>query len=170
MAEMNTINEEQVMGSLVDAITQGSSLKDIMNVPKDTMESMYAYAYEFYHQGKLNEAEKFFEFLCMYDLHNADYFLGLGAVHQLKKNYEKASDFYALSFALSTNDYKAVFYTGQCQMLLNQIPRALKCFELVKEKSKNESIVERSDVYLKSLEALLKDQDTKEEKQEQNPT
>lgn len=158
MQEKKTIDEE-VMGSLIEAVTNGGTLKDILNVSKDTMDSMYAYAYEFYHQGKLDEAEKFFEFLCMYDLHNADYFLGLGAVYQLKKQYEKACDFYALSFALATNDYNAVFYTGQCQMLLNNIPRAMKCFRLVAEKSKNESIVTRSTVYLESITTIIEKQD-----------
>lgn len=156
--EETTINEEQIMGTLIEVINNGSSLKDILNVPQGTMDSMYGYAYEFYHQGKLDEAEKFFEFLCMYDLHNADYFLGLGAVYQLKKRYEKASDFYALSFALETKDYQAVFYTGQCQMLLGNIPRSIKCFELVSEKSKNESIVDRSKVYLESLNIAIKKQ------------
>lgn len=158
MTETNNNRTDEIGAALVDLIARGASLKEVMAVSAETMESMYAYAYRFYHQGKLDEAEKFFEFLCMYDLHNADYFLGLGAVYQLKKNYKKASDFYALSFALATNDYRAVFYTGQCQVVLENIPRAIKCFELVKEKSKCESIIMRSKVYLDRLEKLLNEE------------
>lgn len=155
MNDSSNINEDVVINTLLEAITQGSSLKDILDVPQDTMDNMYAYAYEFYQQGKLDEAEKFFEFLCMYDLQNADYFLGLGAVYQLKKQYEKASDFYALSFALSTNDYISVFYTGQCQMLLGNVPRAAKCFGLVIEQSKSESFILRAKVYLDTLKSSM---------------
>lgn len=31
------------------------------------MDGLYAHAYEFYNQGRLDEAETFFRFLCIYD-------------------------------------------------------------------------------------------------------
>lgn len=40
-------------------------------------------------RGRLDEAETFFRFLCIYDFYNPDYTMGLAAVCQLKNNFRK---------------------------------------------------------------------------------
>nr|WP_284709439.1 tetratricopeptide repeat protein [Escherichia coli] len=67
----------------------------------DTLEGVYAYAYNFYEKGRLDEAELFFKFLCIYDFQNYNYLKGYAAVCQLKKDYQKAFDMYHICLMLS---------------------------------------------------------------------
>lgn len=91
---------------LLDALQNGATMKDVHSVSSDTMQDIYKLAYDFYHQGKLNDAESLFRFLCIYDFYNPEYAMGLAAVYQLKKNYAKAIDFYALAYSLAKEDYR----------------------------------------------------------------
>ena len=90
-AENQTEDMDIIFDELCQAIMEGASYKDIYGVPQSTMDGLYAYAYEFYEQGKLKEAETFFRFLSIYDFYNTDYVMGLAAVYQLTKRYEKSS-------------------------------------------------------------------------------
>ena len=93
MERTDTINDDKIADMLLGCLNEQATLKDIHNIPDDMMNSLYAYAYQFYQQGKLDNAETFFQFLCMYDFYNTDYFMGLAAVYQLKKQYQKAAIF-----------------------------------------------------------------------------
>lgn len=149
---------------LMDAIHNGATLKDVHGVSNETMSDVYKLAYDFYHMGKLDDAESLFRFLCIYDFYNPEYAMGLAAVYQLKKNYSKAIDFYALSYSLSENDYRPMLYAGQCNLMLCRSVQASKCFDIVTEKCSDISLTEKAQAYL----AALKDMDANEENGSQN--
>ena len=134
--------EEQVDEKLYQAI------EDFQGASDDMLEGVYAYAYQFYQSGQLDQGESFFRFLCLYDFYNGEYALGLGAVHQLKREYQKAIDMYALAFVLARGDYRPMFHTGQCQLALNKLPVAIECFEMVVKNASDGKLVERAKVYL----------------------
>ncbi|CAK8743609.1 hypothetical protein SODG_006745 [Sodalis praecaptivus] len=77
---------------------------------------------------QLENAAVFFRFLCIYDCHNPDYYIGLGAVYQLQKQYQKAVDIYAVAFSMAKQDYRPVFYSGQCQALMHKKPKRSAIF------------------------------------------
>lgn len=147
-----SVNDERIAEKVWEAVSAGATLKDIHGIPQDMMEGLYAHAYDFYHKGRLDEAEAFFRFLSIYDFYNPDYIMGLAAVCQLKKQFQKAIDLYAVSFALSKSDYRPVFFTGQCQLLMRKAGKARQCFELVCENSSDESLLAKSQAYLDSLQ------------------
>lgn len=120
-------------------------------IPEDLLKGLYAHAYDFYNKGKLNDAEKFFRFLAVYDFTNPDYIIGLAAVYQLKKEYQKACDLYAVAFALEKSDLRPVFFTGQCELSMGRAEKARKCFELVNEQSNNDSLKNKAQTYLNIL-------------------
>src|SRR5260370_30966161 len=126
---------QEMTASLMEAVQNGATLKDLQGVPQDLMDGIYAFAHRFYQHGRLDDAEVFFRFLCIYDFYNAEYPMGLTAVCQLKKNYPKAIDLYALAFSLSKNDYRPMFHTGQCHLMMGKAPMARRCFEVVMERS-----------------------------------
>lgn len=148
---------------LWESVSNGATLQSLYDIPNDLMEGVYAYAYDFYNKGRLDEAEKFFKFLCVYDFYNADYIMGLAAVSQLKKQYQKAADLYALAFALLKNDYRPVFFTGQCQLAMHKVVHAKRCFSLVFEKSIDEGLRNKAQAYLSALQAAAGEQPTNEE-------
>lgn len=138
-----------------DVLLDGATFKEIHGIPESTMQGIYAFAYEFYQQGKLQEAETFFRFLSIYDFYNADYVMGLAAVYQLKKNYEKAVELYALAFMLAKKDYRPLFYAGQCNLLMNKASAALSCFESTVNGTDDEALKRRAEVYLTTLQGTL---------------
>ncbi|MDR6352529.1 type III secretion system translocator chaperone SicA [Pantoea sp. SORGH_AS_0659] len=143
----------QLVSMLMDYIQEGVTLREIENVADETMEEVYAHAYHFYQQGKLDEAEELFKSLCMFDLNNSDYYTGLGAVHQLKKNYQKACDLYSVAYVLGKEDYRPVFYSGQCNLLMGFIGKALQCFELVIHNCSDEKLRNKAKIYLETIKA-----------------
>lgn len=159
--EMQAYNDAEVedyTSNLLDAIQSGATLKDVQGVSNETMHDVYQLAYDFYHHGKLNDAESLFRFLCIYDFYNPEYAMGLAAVYQLKKNYQKAIDFYALAYSLSKEDYRPMFYAGQCNLMLRRAVQAQKCFEIVVNRSSDQQLKEKSQAYLSALDEVKNDE------------
>lgn len=148
----DNVSDERIAEMVWEVVSEGATLKDVHGIPQEMMEGLYAHAYDFYHKGRLDEAEAFFRFLAIYDFYNPDYVMGLAAVYQLKKQFQKACDLYAVAFALSKNDYRPVFFTGQCQLFMRKAAKAKQCFELVCERSSDEALLTKAQVYLESLQ------------------
>jgi len=146
--------DAKVAASLLSAIQQGATLKDIQGVSSDMMDGIYAYAYQFYQQGRLEDAEAFFRLLCMYDFYNPEYPMGLAAVFQLKEDHARAIDLYALAFSLSKQDYRPMFYSGQCYLFMGKAPMARQCFKTVLESAPDERLKQMAASYLAGLDEI----------------
>lgn len=142
---------ENATYQLLEYVHKGITLKDIEGISDEQMEEMYACAYHFYQERKLDEAESLFKLLCMYDLTNANYVIGLGAVHQFRKNYQKACDFYALAYVMADDNFLPMMYGGQCQLLMGNSGRALQCFDTVVKKCSDQSLVAKAQLYMKAI-------------------
>lgn len=149
--EMPSVDMEALLSNITTALMDGATYKDIHGIPQSTMDGIYSYAYEFYQQGKLKEAETFFRFLSIYDFYNTDYVMGLAAVYQLTKRYEKATELYALAFVLAKNDYRPLFHAGQCNLMLKKSSAAIHCFESVSDNSDDTDLQKKSQAYLSAL-------------------
>ncbi len=149
--DMQSTNMEELLDNITTALMEGATYKDIHGIPQSTMDGIYSYAYEFYQQGKLKEAETFFRFLSIYDFYNTDYVMGLAAVYQLTKRYEKATELYALAFVLAKDDYRPLFHAGQCNLMLKKSSAAIHCFESVFESSTDIDLQKKSQAYLDAL-------------------
>lgn len=146
--------DEQIALGVVDAVLGGATLKEVQGLGDEHMDGLYAFAFKFYEQGRLDDAEKFFHFLCIYDFYNSHYWMGLAAVHQLKHNHQKAIDLYAIAFAQGRSDYRPMFYTGQCQLALGKVAKARLCFEYVLEQATQEDLRQQAQAYLDTLPPL----------------
>ncbi|KVZ51094.1 type III secretion system translocator chaperone SicA [Burkholderia ubonensis] len=166
METEGNISDEHIAEIVWEAVSSGATLMDVHGIPRDMMEGLYAHAYDFYNKGRLDEAETFFRFLCIYDFYNPDYIIGLAAVCQLKKQFQKACDLYAVAFALSKSDYRPVFFTGQCQLFMRKASKARQCFELVCEQSADEALRAKAQAYLDGLEEA-KDKQSRQQEKEQ---
>ncbi len=155
MTVNDNASEAQIASMLWNAVNGGATLKDVHDLPDEMMEGLYAHAYDFYNKGQLDEAATFFRFLCIYDFYNPDYYMGLGAVYQLQKQFQKAADIYAVAFSLSQNNYRPVFFSGQCQLLMQKANKAKQCFELVTEHCQEEAFRIRAKAYLEQLQKQI---------------
>lgn len=148
---MNEAQLERMFDTVIEGIQEGATFKDMYGVSSETMEAIYAQAYGFYQQGRLDQAEALFRLLCVYDFHNVDYALGLGAVFQLKKQYDKALDVYAMAYTISGGDHRAMLYAGECNLLLRRLGKARRCFELVVGEGADERIKSKAAMYLQAM-------------------
>jgi type III secretion system low calcium response chaperone LcrH/SycD len=147
--EINVDGDADKVGEAIwGAVMNGATIKDLKGVPEETMNSIYAYAYDFYKQGRLDDAAVFFRFLCIYDFYNPEYIMGMAAVHQLKKEYHQAADLYAVAFALAKSDYRPMFYSGQCQLAMHRVGKARQCFEIVLNDSGDPGLQQKAQAYL----------------------
>ncbi|MDZ7279341.1 SycD/LcrH family type III secretion system chaperone [Pantoea eucrina] len=136
---------------LMEYIQRGITLRDIEDISDETMEEMYACAYYLYQEKRLDEAEVLFKLLCMYDFNNADYVIGIGSVYQLKKNYQKACDFYALAFVMAEDNYLPMLYGGQCNLLMGNVGKALQCFKNIVDDCSDDKLKARAKVYIETI-------------------
>ncbi|MFI8718502.1 SycD/LcrH family type III secretion system chaperone [Stenotrophomonas sp. NPDC077464] len=142
---------DQMAQLLFEGAQTGAAIKDLKGVSDDLLESVYAYAHRFYTDGRLDEAETFFRFLYLYDFYNGDYALGLAAVLQMKKEYAKAIDMYALAYALLKGDERPMLHVGQCHLAMGKLAMAKGCFETVQLRSTDPALLARARVYLQAL-------------------
>ena len=145
------VDEEAFAALMLDAVSDGARLCDLHGIPDHVMNGIHVYAYDFYRQGRLDEAEAFFRFLCLYDFYKADYAIGLAAVFQLQERYRQAIDMYGVAMRLGTDDPSPVFYAGQCFLKLGIPEDAAECFEFVIEHGRDASMLERARGYLESI-------------------
>jgi type III secretion system low calcium response chaperone LcrH/SycD len=145
------VDEEAFAALMLDAVGDGARLCDLHGISDHVMNGIHAYAYDFYRQGRLDEAEAFFRFLCLYDFYNADYATGLAAVFQLQERFRQAIDMYGVAMRLSSDDPSPVFYAGQCFLKLGIPEDAVECFEFVLEHGREASMLERARSYLVSI-------------------
>lgn len=165
----SAMTEEQIESlsdRVIQGIQEGATFKDMYGISGDAMEAIYAHAYGFYEQGRLDEAESLFRLLCIYDFHNADYALGLGAVFQLKKLYDKALDVYAMAYTISGGDSRAMLYAGECNLLLRRLGKAKRCFESVLESSAEHRLKAKAQAYLDAIRGAAADKDEVERREE----
>ncbi|EDY5736427.1 CesD/SycD/LcrH family type III secretion system chaperone [Salmonella enterica] len=150
----NKLQQSQEMeGEIKQAASLGINLAEIHGMSKSTLEGIYAYAYEFYEKGRLDDAEVFFKFLCIYDFQNPDYIRGYAAVNQLKKEYQYAYDLYWICFNIDkSNDYTVVLFMGQCQLSLKNPENARMCFQLIVDNSDDDTLKGKASAYLDILQ------------------
>lgn len=144
-------NEDATIDALLEAVQNGGTIKDLKGVDDGLMEGVYAYAHRFYTNGQLDEAETFFRFLCLYDFYNGEYALGLAAVYQMKGDFQKAIDIYALAYTFLRNDYRPILHAGQCQLSLGKPELARDAFEMVVQSSTDSALVARASAYLQAM-------------------
>ena len=143
----DTQNAEMVW----DAVMNGATLKELQSIPDHLMDGIYAHAYDFFHKGRYDDAEVFFRFLCFYDMYNADYMLGLAAVYQQLKQYQKAADTYILAFAFAENDFRPMLHAGQCHLFLKSSDQARFCFSTIIDGAAPESLKAQAQAYLSAM-------------------
>jgi len=138
---------------ILEVLQGGGTIKDLKGVSSDMLEGVYALAYDFYQKGQLDDAETFFRFLSVYDFYNADYAMGLAAVLQMKKEYDKAISTYAVAQILDNRSDKPMFHMAQCHLALGKLQLARECFEGVARRAQGNELGTRAQAYVDTIQA-----------------
>ena len=120
---------------LVEAMREGlTTIRDLNGISDDEMDAVYSLAYDFYRTGRYDDAETLFQFLTIFDHFNVKYWLALGAVRQVKKDYKGAVQAYALIVgSLDIKNVDASYYAAECFLALGDRESARSSIAHVRE-------------------------------------
>ena len=108
---------------------EGATIKELKGLTNDEMEAVYSLAFNFYRTGKFDDAEKLFNFLALFDHLNAKYWMGVGAVRQVKKDYVNAVQAYGYASFLDLKNPKPQLHAAECFLALGDKRNAASSLE-----------------------------------------
>lgn len=130
------MNHATQTGSLAEAAAQlldgNETFAEALGLANTSMQSLYALAYDSYHQGDYEVALGAFEVLCLYDHQQSHYWYGLGYCRKALQDYAGAAT--ALAYGTMCEDeVEPENYLGLavCFLALDDEASVKKCLEEV---------------------------------------
>jgi type III secretion system low calcium response chaperone LcrH/SycD len=99
--------------------------QEMIQLSKESMETLYFLAHTSYKQGKYEEAAGHFRLLTMADARSYRNWIGFGACMQMSKNYQKAIEAYEVAAALDPADPQLHIQAADCLFGLGKTKEAL---------------------------------------------
>ena len=90
---------------------------------------MYSLAFNYYRTGKFDEAEKLFNFLALFDHLNPKFWMGVGAVRQVKKDFSGAVQAYGYASFLDLSNPKPQLHAAECFLAMGDKRNAASSLE-----------------------------------------
>lgn len=112
------INKEKLEEAARKMIGDLSTVRDLKGITDSEMEAVYSLGFNFYRTGNIENAEKVFKFLVLFDHMNPRYWIGLGAVMQVKKEYDGAITAYSYASFLDLKDPKPQYHAAECYLAI----------------------------------------------------
>ena len=107
----------------------GSTIKELKGIKNEELEAVYSLAFNFYRSGKYDEAEKLFNFLALFDHLNQKFWMGVGAVRQVKKDYAGAVQAYGYASFLDLKSPKPQIHAAECFLAMGDKRNAASSLE-----------------------------------------
>ena len=123
------IDAAQIAERVKAIIKDNATLKQLKGVTNAELEAVYSLAFGYYQTGKFNEALKLFQFLVLFDHLNKKYWMGLGAVQQVLKDFQGAIVSYGYSSFLDLKNPKPQFHAAECFLAMGDKRNAASSLE-----------------------------------------
>ena len=107
----------------------GSTIKQLKGITNGELEAVYSLAFNYYRSGKFDEAEKLFNFLVFFDHLNQKFWMGVGAVRQVKKNFTGAVQAYGYASFLDLKNPKPQLHAAECFLAMGDKLNAASSLE-----------------------------------------
>lgn len=107
----------------------GATIKELKGITNDEMEAVYSLAFNYYRTGRYDEAEKLFNFLALFDHLNAKFWIGVGAVRQVKKDFAGAVQAYGYASFLDLENPKPQLHAAECFLAMGDKRNAASSLE-----------------------------------------
>lgn len=102
------------------------------------IEELYVMAYNFYNNGKYQEAQHCFRTLVGADGYSPKHWIGLGATHQMLKEYNEAIGAYALASLLDAKNPYIHLYAAECFFAEQQGSQGLNALKTADQLAKGQ--------------------------------
>ncbi len=153
-------NLEQIIDHFLSV---GGVFKDAHGLSNEEMEAIYSVGYNLYQSGKYKDALNIFKFLCFFDHLEKKYWMGLGAVHQMMGNYERAVESYSYATLLDIEDPRPALHAADCYLILGNKEAAESALNAVIEFSGNDPAKKQFKERAETLLSMVKSEGNEEE-------
>ncbi len=140
------INEQTILDAAKKLVDDVTTVRDLKGITTGEMEAVYSLGFNFYNTGRYDEAEKIFKFLVLFDHMSPKYWMGMGAIQQVRKNYDGAITSYGYASFLDLHDPKPQYLAAECFFAKGDRDNALSALEALKKFAPTET--ERGRDYL----------------------
>lgn len=151
---MNEINETTLRETAKKLVEDVTTVRDLKGISTGEMEAIYSLGFNFYNTGRIDEAEKVFKFLVLFDHMCPKYWIGMGAVQQVKRDFSAAVTSYAFASFLDLSDPKPQLHAAECYLALGDRENALSALTALKQFAPTET--ERGRLYREKAAELEK--------------
>lgn len=127
--KMDNTTKEAILEAAGSFVANNATLKELQGITNAELEAVYSLAFGYYQTGKYDEAGKLFQFLVLFDHLNPKFWLGMGAVQQVKKDYKGAITSYAYGSFLDLSNPKPQLHAAECYLALGDKANALSALE-----------------------------------------
>lgn len=129
------ITSTEAANQLAEMLEMGlTTVAEQRGITDEELEAAYALAHDYYQVGNYETAETLFRFLTLMSHFNEKYWMGLAAVHQVKKRFKEALRAYAyVVYMLNLSNYKASYYAAECCLALGDVENATSAIGHVKK-------------------------------------
>ena len=135
--------------------------KDALNISDQTLEKMYAQAYQLYNLGKYADAQKMFGTLVMLNVTEPKYLFGLAASEHMMKDYETAASHYVKCSMVDVESPIPFYHASDCFIHAKDMGSAMITLHLtVKrcgDKTEFSTMKERAAMTLENLKLQQKE-------------
>lgn len=119
-------NDQEILKKF---FSQGGSLRMLVDVSKDDLDKIYAYANKLFSEGSFKNAKQFYFLLARFDHWCFNYWLALGLCCQRLSQHEEAVFCFGRAGYVNPDDPHAPFYAGMSYELMGNAKYAFKAFE-----------------------------------------
>lgn len=114
---------------------EGMSVREAINISQETVEFIYAHAYNLYKAGKYDDAIPIFHVLNFLDERDNRYRFALAACHQMKKEYAEALLLYHSCQAFDMRNPLYMWHAAECYLELGETMKAYLALRLCSQYS-----------------------------------
>ena len=112
------ITQEQIAEAARQFVNDYTTLGELKGISHEELEAVYSLGFTHYRTGRYEDASKLFQFLVLFDHLNAKYWLALGAVQQVAKDYRGAIASYGYASFLDLENPKPQLHAAECFLAL----------------------------------------------------
>lgn len=125
---METTMENQALISSIKALLEAQP-GTLPQLSPEVLSTLYGMAYQFYRNGKYDEAKQFFRFLTHANTHDRRFWMGLAASLHMLKEHAAAIECYSVAAIQNPDDPYTHWHAAECFFALGNQPEAIIALE-----------------------------------------
>ena len=132
-ATATAATQDQIAAAARAFLEDATTLGELKGISRQELEAVYSLGFTHYRTGRYEDAAKLFQFLVLFDHLNPKYWLALGAVQQVAKDYKGAVASYAYASFLDLENPKPQLHAAECFLALGDKENALSSLDALDE-------------------------------------